>query len=243
MEGDNFKLYQGDCLEILKVIPNETIDVILTSPPYNLGNNHHTNKKKTQAYSDSMDEEEYQIWQINVLQECFRVLKKTGSLLYNHKNRIKDGLQITPYEWLFKTSFLFKQELVWINGSPNFDKIRFYPFTERIYWMVKDKKTILDNVINSHDVFKWSAEGSNLKHSRTFPKKMALDLLECFPDSKVILDPFMGSGTVGVVSKILKKHFIGIEKNEEFFTYAQDRIKNNFPETDKNKILKVKTLF
>jgi len=233
-------LHLGHCLDILKTIPTETIDIVFTSPPYNLGNKHHTGLKNTQAYPDNLSEEKYQQEQIHVLKELYRVLKITGSLLYNHKNRIKDGIQITPYEWLLKTSFLMKQELVWINGGQNLDKIRFYPSTERIYWMVKDKKTILKNVVNRPDVFTWNSKDSNSIHSRTFPKKMVLDLLECFPESKIILDPYMGLATVGVICKILKKEFIGIESNEKYFKYAQERIANNYLETSESELLRSK---
>ena len=149
------KIHHIDCLDGLKKIKNNTIDLIITSPPYNLGNSHHTGAKRHKTYEDNMDETNYQSWQIKVLNECFRVLKKNGSMIYNHKNRIKDGLQISPYEWIFKTTFYIKQEIVWMNRSQNFDPIRFYPFTERIYWLVKDKKTKLDNPLKHHDVFDW----------------------------------------------------------------------------------------
>lgn len=137
----------------MKSIPDGSVDLIITSPPYNLGNTHHTGTKRHKAYDDNLPEKEYQEWQIQVLNECWRVLKDTGSMIYNHKNRIKNGVQITPYEWLLKTKFIIKQELVWFNGSQNFDKIRFYPMTERIYWLAKSPKTKLFNAINHHDLF------------------------------------------------------------------------------------------
>ena len=131
-------LKQGDCLELMKGLPDENVDLILTSPPYNIGNTHHTQNKRHHPYGDDMKETDYQEWQIRVLNECYRILKKEGSMIYNHKNRIKDGVQSTPYEWILKTKFIIKQEMVWINGSPNFEKTRFYPFTERLYWLAKD---------------------------------------------------------------------------------------------------------
>ena len=74
-------------------------------------------------YEDNMEETKYQTWQTEVLNECFRVLKKSGSMMYNHKNRIKNGVQISPYKWINKSKFFIKQEIVWINRSQNFDKI------------------------------------------------------------------------------------------------------------------------
>ena len=93
-------IYHGDCLEVLKEFPDESVDLVITSPPYNLGNDHHTGNKRHQAYNDDMKEREYQEWQIKVLNEVYRVLRPEGSLMYNHKNRIKKGRQITPYESL-----------------------------------------------------------------------------------------------------------------------------------------------
>lgn len=219
-------LILGDCLIELKKIASDSVDIIFTSPPYNLGNKHHTEKKYHQPYEDNLPEDIYQNWQKEILKECFRILKKEGSLIYNHKNRIKKGIQITPYAWLLQTPFLIKQEWIWLNGSPNFDKIRFYPQTERIYWLVKDEHTQLNNIISHNDLFKWSPEGTLKKHTRSFPEKMVFDILSCFPDSKIVLDPFMGSGTVGVVCQYMKKDFIGIEIKEEYYNLAQERINN-----------------
>jgi len=229
-------LYNSDCLEQLKTIPENSIDIIITSPPYNLGNTHHTREKRHKPYEDNMPEEEYQKWQIEILKECFRVLTSSGSLLYNHKHRIKDGLAISPYEWLLKTPLKLKQMLIWVNGSPNFDKCRFFPFTEEIYWLSKTEKVQFINKESFSNIFKWTPEGTGKFHSRAFPKKMIFDLLQCFPDSQAVLDPFMGSGTVGVVCKTFNKNFIGIEKNKTFFDYAKKRIDLDLPEDSKVKI-------
>ena len=224
------EIKQGDCLELMKEMPDGSVDLIITSPPYNLGNTHHTGNKRFKPYgkhNDDMKELDYQDWQVEVLNECFRILKDDGSMLYNHKNRISKGVQITPYQWLLKTDFVIKQEIVWQNGSQNFDKIRFYPFTERVYWLAKSPKTKLHNVINHHDVFTkadWNSVGTNGKFKRAFPVKMVDDLLSCFPDSEVVLDPFMGSGTTGVACQNANRNFIGFELDEEYFNIAKERL-------------------
>ena len=223
----NIDLKLGDCLEVMKQLPSNSVDLVLTSPPYNLGNTHHTGNNRHKAYEDNLPEKDYQEWQTEVLQECYRVLKETGSLIYNHKNRIKQGVQISPYEWLFKTDFIIKQEVVWFNGSQNFDKIRFYPMTERVYWLAKSPKTKLFNAINHHDLFgkeDWKAVGTRGQHTRAFPEKMVSDFLLCFPEAEIVLDPFMGSGTTGIACKNLNRNFIGIEKDEGYFEIAKERI-------------------
>jgi site-specific DNA-methyltransferase (adenine-specific) len=221
-------IYNMDCLEGLKRLGDESIDLIITSPPFNLGNNHHTGTKRHKSYEDNLKEEAYQELQIKVLNECFRVLKKTGSMIYHHKNRIKNGKQITPYEWILKTKFIVKQEIVWINRSQNFDKIRFYPFTERVYWLAKDKKTKLINVLNKYDVFdwnEWKPEGTRKNHTRAFPVKFVQDMLSVFPNAKIVLDPYMGSGTVALASKQMGRDFIGFEINEDFIKLSKERLK------------------
>jgi len=227
-ENKMSQLIQGNCLEVMKDIPDKIIDIIITSPPYNLGNSHHTGGNRHKAYNDDMPEKEYQSWQLSVLSECYRVLKDDGSMFYNHKNRIKLGVQITPYEWLLKSDFIVKQELVWFNGSQNFDKIRFYPMTERIYWLVKSPKTKLINTINHHDLFgkdEWKAVGTKGQHTRAFPEKMVEDILSCFPNARIVLDPFAGSGTTLKMAKKNNRNYIGIEISQEYCKIAEARIK------------------
>ena len=221
------KLYLDACFNSFKKINNSSIDIIITSPPYNLGNSHHTGNKRHQAYNDNLPEKEYQETQIKLLNECFRVLKDDGSMIYNHKNRIKKGIQISPYEWLLKSNFVIKQELVWINRSQNFDKIRFYPWTERIYWLTKSPKTKLINTINKHDVFdwtEWKPVGTRGSHTRAFPEQFVADMLAVFPNAKTVLDPYMGSGTTGYVAVNSNRNFIGFEAIKEYFDIAKKRI-------------------
>jgi len=223
------KLINDDCLKVLPTLEESSVDLIITSPPYNLGNNHHTGNKQHKAYNDNLPEAEYQEQQLQFLNECFKLLKETGSLIYNHKNRIRKGRQLSPYEWIFKSNFVVKQEIVWVNRSQNFDKMRFYPFTERLYWLTKKPETKLFNAINHYDVFdwkEWKPVGTKGNHTRAFPEKMVEDILKCFPNAEVVLDPYMGSGTTGVAAKNLNREFIGIELDEKYFNIASERINN-----------------
>lgn len=228
MQMSTVDLRIGDCLELMKAIPDKSIDAVITSPKFNLGNSHHTGNFKHQAYDDDMPEAEYQAQQIAILNELYRLCGDSASVFYQHKNRIKNGIQITPYQWILKTEFVVKQELVWFNRSQNFDKIRFYPMTERVYWLAKSAKTVLFNAINHHDVFDttdWKPVGSiGELHTRSFPERLPVDLLSCLPDATTILDPFMGSGTTGVACVKLGRNFIGMEINPDYFEIAKKRI-------------------
>lgn len=220
------EIYHGDCLEVMNDIDDNSIDLIITSPPYNLGNTHHTNKKRHTPYNDDMEESKYQQWQIIILKEFYRILKENGSLIYNHKNRIKNGKQITPYQWLLQTNFIIKQELIWQNGTPNMDKIRFFPTTERIYWLAKNKKTQLFNIFNRTDLFTKQPVGTNEQHTRAFPIDLVQEFLQCFKSAKIVCDPFAGSGTVGVACINLNRRFILIEKEEKYYNIARERLAN-----------------
>ena len=223
------KIYNENCLDTMAKMPDNFIDLTITSPPYNLGMKHHTGNKVFEAYDiyiDDMPEEEYQQQQIKVLNEIYRATKQGGSIMYNHKNRIKNGKQITPYEWLLKTDWTLKQEVVWFNGSQNFDKCRFYPMTERIYWLSKGTNTNFTNAINQHDLIKDTAEGTDKEHKRAFPVKLAQRFIICFPDAELIFDPYMGSGTTAIAAIRENKKFLGSEISKKYFELCNKRVIN-----------------
>lgn len=223
-----------DCLELLKEVDNETIDLTITSPPYNLGEKHHTRGNVFKAYDEYVDdipENEYQEQQIKVLNEIYRATKQGGSIMYNHKNRIKNGKQITPYEWLLKTEWTMKQEIVWFNGSPNFDKCRFYPMTERIYWLSKGINTNFINTIKQHDLIKDAPEGTDKEHKRAFPVKLAQRFIICFPDAELIFDPYMGSGTTAIAAIRENRKYLGAEISKKYFELANKRIEYEIAQT------------
>lgn len=216
-------VFNEDCMVGMARYPDKYFDLCITSPPYNLGDNHHTGNYRFCPYNDNMPEEEYQESQINFLNELWRICKDDCSLFYNHKNRIKNGRQITPYEWILDTKWILKEELVWFNGSQNFDKCRFYPMTERVYWLSKGLKTKFLNNINHHDFFNWQAEGTDGEHKRTFPKEMVRDLLSCFDSGLKIIDPYLGSGTTRLVSYSMGFDFTGFEIDKDYYEAQEKR--------------------
>lgn len=142
-----------------------------------------------------MVESDYQEWQIDFLNECFRVLKKDGSLFYNHKIRIKDKIAIHPMEWILKSDFVLKQEITWDMGkSANSDKIRFFPYSERIYWLVKDKNTKIFNKQNLSDVWRVvpKHKRKEIGHIAVMPVEIAENIINA-TEYQCFLDPFAGS--------------------------------------------------
>ncbi len=237
-------IVHADCRDILPLIPDKSIDLVLTSPPFNLGNNHHTGNKKHSPYNDDLPEEEYQSQQQLILGDLFALVKETGSCFYQHKNRIKDGISITPYIWLNLTNWIVKQEIVWFNRSQNFDKCRYYPMTERIYWLAKRTDTKLYNTQNLHDDWHIEPEGTNNQHTRAFPEELGLNVIVSFPESNLILDPFLGSGTTAYCAKKLGRKCIGIEISEKYCEIAAKRCSQSVMDIEsavKSKIESIET--
>lgn len=193
------KIYNASWQDGFKDIPDKYIDLIITSLPYNLGGKFHTgNTRYNQAYNTydgNVPEDEYQKQQIEFLDACYNKLKDSGSMFYNHKPRIKKGVCIYPLEWILKSKFILKQEIVWRNGSQNFDKIRFYPMTERIYWLVKNTKTKLFNKVGFSDIWEFKNSKRHSIHKATFPIDLPLTIIQCFEDAEIVCDPYMGIGT------------------------------------------------
>lgn len=220
------QVIQGDCLEVMKTFPDKSIDMVLTSPPYNIGKMHSNSLQFGSYGGNDMKEEDYQKWQIEFLNECFRVLKEDGSIFYNHKVRIKDKIAIHPIEWLLKTNLVLKQEIVWDMGkSANSDKIRFFPYSERIYWLVKNKETKIFNKDNLSDVWRVvpKHKRKDIGHIAVMPVEIAENIIKA-TEYKIILDPFAGSGTTGVACKNLNRNYILIEKEPEYIDIINKRL-------------------
>lgn len=221
---DGCTIIHGDCREVLPQLEPGSVDLVLTSPPYNLGNIHRRNDRKHRPYADSIPELEYQKQQIKVLNLLYLLAK---CVFYNHKNRIVEGAEISPRNWIDRTFWKCRQSLVWINGSPNHDPIRFYPKTERIYWLAKKDCPWLNNQ-KYWDVQAWQPDKVALNgrgHTRTFPLSLAHTILSVAVWAIEIADPFMGSGTTLRAAKDLGRHCIGIEIEEKYCEVAAQRLR------------------
>lgn len=186
------------CEETMKKFKDGSFYTIITSPPYNIGKMHSNNLQYGSYANNDMKESEYQDWQIKILNECYRILEDGGSMFYNHKVRIKKGKAIHPLEWVLKSDFILKQEITWDMGkSANCDKIRFFPFSERIYWLVKNPKTKLFNQNNLSDVWRVvpTHKRKNEKHIAVMPEQIVENILDSLPNPGKVYDPFGGSGT------------------------------------------------
>lgn len=221
-------IYFEPCEETLKRFNNDSVDLIVTSPPYNIGKMHSNRTIHGTYTNNDMDEVEYQKWQIKVLDECYRVLSNDGSMFYNHKVRIKNGKAIHPMEWLLKTKFIIKQEITWDMGKgANCDKIRFFPFSERIYWLTKHPKVKIYNNLSLSDVWRIVPihKRKDEKHIAVMPDKIIQNILDSLPNKpKLVYDPFGGSGTTMKVCNINGIDCVISEIDETFKEIINNKI-------------------
>lgn len=219
------KIIQGDCLEVMKQMPDKSVDLVVTSPPYNkqaVGGKL-VKKVKYNENKDTMPEKEYQEWQIKVLNECWRV---GNVMFYNHKIRYQNGKAIHPMEWILKTKWKLHQEIIWnrkITG--NIRGWRCWNIDERIYWLVKEKpKEISQELAQLTSIWDIRPE-TKIEHPAPFPIKIAERCIMLgSKKNDTILDPFAGSGTTGVACMNLKRNYILIEKEEKYCEIARNRI-------------------
>nr|MDO8111385.1 site-specific DNA-methyltransferase [Candidatus Sigynarchaeota archaeon] len=243
------KIYEMDCLDGFKLLENESIDHISTSPPYNLGGFHADRKIRSYAaFSDDMPEQEYRAFIKQVIKECFRVLKKDGSFFLNMKTRIIDGVSIPPFWVLDDNPFFLKQELIWnYPSTANVDKIRFFPLFEYVFWFIKDLKgfkwnnewAIIGNVwfishITDRNETKVDEGENGSQHPAPFPTQLSQTMVLATTDEgDTVLDPFVGSGTTLKVCRKYNRKGIGFEKYfSHYEKIARQRIlSDDFPPT------------
>jgi len=325
------KVICGDATEILKQIPSNSIDLVITSPPYykqrDYGGIGIGNEETCEKYIDNL---------MVIFKECVRVIKDTGSVVFNIGDKYEDGgLLLVPYRFAIKaieeTGVKLINQVTWVklNPVPRQDSKKLVPSTEPFFIFVKSDNYYFNReaFLNHHDFLKIHKKKENSKiigkkyfelielsnlteeqkllakleltkvikevkegkiesfrmkikgiHAmpyggqeggrkihierdgftiiRIYGKSIKRDVIECpvetikgnihpavYPEyivqeflklltkeGDIVLDPFMGSGTTGVVAKRMGRHFIGIEINPEYCEYARRRIANTSQE-------------
>lgn len=236
----------GDALEVMHSLPDNSIDVTVTSPPYNKNVKSGSNgwlvaNNGYSDYKDYMPEPEYQEWQINVLNEIYRITKPGGSLFYNHKIRWVKGKLLHPFTWVTQTYWTLRQEIIWDRGlAANMRGWRFWQVDERIYWMYKPigSHLIGQELESKHakmsSIWRLKPVQRNKEHPAPFTLELPIRAIYSMPghDKKIVFDPFCGVGTTLVAAKMLEHHFIGIDISSRYAEYATDRLNNWKDEQD-----------
>ena len=230
------KFICGNTMDVMKQIPDRSIDLVVTSPPYNLKNSTGNGMKDGRGgkwanaalingyshYNDNMPHDEYAKWQRECLTEMFRIIPENGAIFYNHKWRVQAGLLQDRNDIV--SDFPVRQIIIWRRkGGINFNPGYFLPTYEVIYLIAKPKFKLAKKANAHGDIWEFGQENKN-KHPAPFP----VDLIErviSSTDAKIIIDPFMGSGTTALAAKNLNRQFIGIDISPEYCEMAQQRLK------------------
>jgi site-specific DNA-methyltransferase (adenine-specific)/modification methylase len=247
------KIYQGDCIELLKKLPDESIDLIFADPPYNLqlnGELYRPDQSKVDPVDDEWDKfetfEEYDNFTRQWLTECKRVLKSTGSIwvigTYHNIFRVGTIMQNLDY-WILN-------DIIWIknNPMPNFKGTRFNNAHETLIWATKSKeskytfhyhsmKVMNDDLQMRSDWYIPICQGNERikingqkAHSTQKPEELLYRIIlsTSNPDD-IVLDPFSGSGTTAAVAKRLGRKFIAFEKEDFYIKVANERLEKITP--------------
>lgn len=234
----DIKTYNGDCITQMKTIEDGKVDLIVTDPPYNLGifmKDRDTNLAKMRdnffgsAGWDDLNFAEWEQCMDSFFEESARVIKKGGSMIV--------FMAIIKVETLIrlaeKHGFYYKTTGIWhkLNPMPRNMNLHFVNSTESwVYFTYKTRTGTFNNDGKvMHDFVETavtpSSERKNGKHPTQKPEQLIEHFVSVLSNpGETVLDPFMGSGTTGVVSKRLERNFIGIELDENYYKIANARI-------------------
>lgn len=252
----------SDCRRLLEDLPDDCVDLVISSPPYNIG----------KPYEKKRALDQYLAEQADMLRHCCRVLKPTGSIFWQVGSYVNNGvhipLDIRVFPVLEELGMVPRNRIVWLRTHGVHAKNRFSCRHETVLWFTKgDKyKFFLDPIrvpqkypnktswksynkgeLTGHPLGKnpgdvWAFR--NVKHNHEeetiHPSQFPEDLIErvmmaTTEREDIVLDPYMGVGTVAVVARDLRRHFLGAEIHPEYHAVALHRLsgepdgKGNFP--------------
>lgn len=246
-EEDNFKLIYGDSLSLLKKIPAKSIDMIFADPPYFLSGDGITcsggkmvsvNKGKWDGKISIKEKHKFNKKWIRL---CYETLKDNGTIWISGTmhNIYSIGMALEEAGFKIINNITWKK----LNPPPNISCRFFVHSTETILWAKKDLKNAkhkfnydlmreLNGGKQAKDVWESSltkpSEKKYGKHPTQKPEIILEKLILASTDEgDLILDPFNGSGTTGIVANRLKRNYIGIEKEKEYLDLTIKRKKGN----------------
>ncbi len=242
------QVIQGSCIEVLESFPAASVDMVFADPPYNLQLRQdlwRPNRTKVDGVDDAWDRfdsfAEYDAFTRDWLSACRRVLKDTGTLwvIGTYHNIFRVGAIIQDL------GFWVLNDIVWVktNPMPNFRGVRFTNAHETLIWAQKTKSA---RYTFNHKSMKALNDDLQMRSDWMLPlctgqERIKVNGTKAHPTQKpeallyrvisastnpgdVVLDPFFGSGTTGVVAKRLHRHWIGIESHPDYIQIARDRI-------------------
>lgn len=244
-------LHRRDCLDVLRSLENDSVDAVVTSPPYNIGKEYECRRSVT----------EFMDWLAPIMRECVRVARPGGSIWWQVGNYVHKGA-VTPLDLLMHPIFadagcILRNRIIWTFGHGLHCKNRFSGRHEVIMWMTKGdayrfdldpvrvpqkypgkrhfkgpkKGQLSGNPLGKNPGDVWDIP--NVKHNHPektahpcqFPEELVRRAVLCSTsEGDTVLDPFIGSGTTAVVAEDYGRAWIGCEVFDEYANIAQARI-------------------
>lgn len=250
MDWLNFnQIYNVDCVEGMKHIPDNSVDLVITDPPFAIefkakrSNYNRISSRVLEGYNE-IPKADYYSFTLKWMQGIYRVLKDSGSMyVFSGWNNLKDILMV-----LDKVGFITINHIIWkyqfgvvtkkkfvtshyhcIYVCKNDKKRKFYSFS-RFDKSLKDKKGGSLHYKDKEDV--WVINREYWNGDQKTPTKLPSELIKKIllyssEGGDAVLDPFLGSGQVAIVSKMLGRQFIGFEIVKEYYEFANERLKKN----------------
>lgn len=230
-------LYHGDCLEVLSAIADDSVDITVTSPPYNMGlvpggngrgmyrpgasNKAGRFRDGYGAHDDAMDQSDYDAWQREILAELWRVSRL--AVFYNHRPRVEHGVLRDPLGNDF--GIPLRQRIIWNRGTGIDVNLRaFCTRGEYIYLFAKPDFQLASHAASGMgDVWNLGIETKVPDHPAPFPVSLPSRCIEA-TGAQSVLDPFAGSGTTLRAASDLHVQGIGIELEAKFCDLAVKRL-------------------
>ena len=247
-QDDFVTLYNDDCLNVLPHLSG--IDLIFTSPPYNLGNTTgggfpgNGNYARTASlgsrggsgkwgggdlangyddHDDDLPHADYVEWQKRVVRECWLSLAPNGAIFYNHKPRVLGGVLVTPFSYL-PDDLPVRQIVIWARaGGFNFSPTFYVPTHEWIVVIAKPLWRLKSKAASGVGDVWYVPQVSDTEHPAPFPLGLPARAIES-TDAMLVCDPFAGSGTTLRAAKDAGVKAIGIEKSERYCDMAVRRL-------------------
>lgn len=214
MESE-IKLLQGDCLELMKDIPDGSVDLVLTDPPYGMAFKSNYRKVK---YNEIKIDKSLEFIE-KYVGECFRILKHNTAVYF-----FCSWHNVDVFKRAIEKKFKIKNILIWEKNNTSMGDLKasYAPKYEMIIFAHKGRKLL--NGFRYADIIKANRTGNKLH-----PTEKPVDILELFiknssNENAVVFDGFMGSGSTGVACVNTNRNFIGIELDENYFNIAKERI-------------------
>ena len=218
-------IHQGDILKLLPELPDASVDLVIASPPYNLLNSTGNGSRCWDGYdghSDNMPHHAYVEWQRLCLAQMLRVLTPDGAIFYNHMHRVQNGLIVRHDDIL--QDFPLRQVIIWHrSGGTNFNPGYFLPDYEVVYLIAKPKFRLLEGHTDGSVWRIHQEQHSWIPEIPTFPVDLPRRAIRA-TSAKVVLDPFMGSGTTAVAAVLEGRSYIGIEQSARYCAIARERL-------------------